>query len=103
VKIREVVIGYQTYTVEQDDDYCAGIDANALTLKDRQRIVYSSTTPKRELADTLMHEILHGICHNYLPDVDRADEEEVVTMIAHGLTQVMRDNPILFKELHKLL
>lgn len=103
MKINKLKIGYQTYTVEEDDDYCAGLGANGATLKDRQKILYSSCVPKGEVADTLIHEILHAICHSYLPDVERADEEEVVTMIAHGLTQVLRDNPTLFPELKKLL
>lgn len=103
MKIDNIKVGYQTYSVEQDDDICAGVGANALCLKDKQRILYSSTTPNKELVDTLIHEVLHAICNNYIHDIDRADEEEIVTMMAHGLTQVLRDNPTFFPELKKLL
>lgn len=43
-------------------------------------------------ANTLIHECLHAIWHTQnLPD--RSDEETVVTRVADGLVQLIRDNP----------
>jgi hypothetical protein len=51
-----------------------------------------------ELADTVLHEALHGVykfrtlkCGED-EDAD-AHEERVVTNVAHGVTQIFRDNP----------
>jgi hypothetical protein len=54
-----------------------------------------------EIADTLLHETLHAIWRHYALD-DNAEEERAVTLLAHGLTQVLRDNRDLltFLEAH---
>lgn len=48
-----------------------------------------------EEADTVIHEIMHGIC--YLMNLDLSDEmeEHVVRKLATGLTQAFVDNPNL--------
>lgn len=48
-----------------------------------------------EMADTIVHEILHGVF--YLMDVGLSSEQEefVVRKVATGLTQVLMDNPHL--------
>lgn len=53
------------------------------------------------IADTLIHEILHGIYRTYSVSDDDG-EERVVSVMATGLTQVFRDNPRLVKWLHDL-
>lgn len=39
---------------------------------------------------TLLHEILHGIIYHAVGEIE--DEENVVTMLAKGLYQVLQDN-----------
>lgn len=50
--------------------------------------------------DTLIHEILHGI-HRCCGLDDSSTEEAVVTGLATGLTQVLRDNPGLINWLYR--
>ena len=102
-KLTKLVIGSQTYTVGFDNTHLSPFGAVGVTHKDTQRIILADNLPNDAIADTLIHEVLHAICHNYIPDVDDSDEEKVVTQIAHGLTQVIRDNPQLMKEVAKLL
>jgi len=102
ITFKKLKVGYQTYDIKACGDL-ADRGEMGVTYKNRQLIEYSPNLQPRELADTLIHEILHCICHSYIPDVQRADEEEVVTMLAHGLTQVLRDNPKVFPEISKLL
>lgn len=65
------------------------------------RIVLDKRQTAAELADTLMHEVLHAIwAHAALPR--RAAEERVVTAFANGLTGLARDNPGLFAHLEAL-
>jgi len=45
-------------------------------------------------AETLLHEIMHGVYWAYGID-DKDDEERVVSTMAAGLQQVWRDNPEL--------
>ena len=43
--------------------------------------------------NTVVHETLHAVWHSAnLPD-EGVDEEDVVTCLANGLQQVLRDNP----------
>ena len=45
--------------------------------------------------DTLLHEVMHANCWAYNIH-DEHDEERVVTTMALGMMQVMRDNPMLW-------
>tara|TARA_R100001086_G_scaffold249777_1_gene190883 strand:- start:16209 stop:16538 length:330 start_codon:yes stop_codon:yes gene_type:complete len=102
-KTRKLKIGYQTYTFKENTDVLKELGICARCHKDNQRIEYRTDFPASEVADSVIHEVLHAIVHSYIYDVDGADEEETVTMIAHGLTQVIRDNPKFWKELTKML
>jgi hypothetical protein len=55
-----------------------------------------------ESADTLLHEVLHCLWRAF--DLGLEDEEEhIVSVLATGLTTVMRDNPQLFPALQKIV
>lgn len=54
--------------------------------------------PKQRLAETLMHEIFHGLWHvtGLRNDSNGPDEEEhAVTVLSMAMTQLIRDNPVL--------
>jgi hypothetical protein len=56
-------------------------------------LVHAHQTPF-ELADTVIHELLHAIVDERdLHDVLGDREEPVVRALAHGLTALFRDNP----------
>lgn len=46
-----------------------------------------------ELADTVFHETLHGICSSMRLGLDRDTEEKVVSALATGILGVLQDNP----------
>ena len=48
------------------------------------------------LITVLLHEILHGIFYHYLEDYTE-NEEHIVTQLAKGLYQVLKENPELTK------
>ena len=52
------------------------------------------------LITVLLHEILHGIFYHYLEDYTE-NEEHLVTQLAKGLYQVLKENPELIKLINK--
>ena len=48
---------------------------------------------------TLIHEILHGIANH--AELEIADEERVITVLARGVYQVLKDNPAMFADSDK--
>lgn len=58
--------------------------------------------PGTETVDSIIHEVLHGIWR--MMDLEMEEEEEhIVTVLATGLTTVMRDNPDLFLKLQDMV
>lgn len=47
-------------------------------------------------AETLIHELLHGIFHTMLPDLDGDQSENMVLKMSAGLATLIRDNPDVF-------
>jgi hypothetical protein len=73
------------------------IDFNDLTIK------LCLKNDKQRIAETLIHEILHGIIHtNPVHKLDDELEESVVINLAYGLSSVIRDNPGLFGKIEAL-
>lgn len=99
----KIRIGFQEYDLIRNDEGLKTAGYLGLTRKDDGTIEYFAGTDPGTLADTLIHEVLHGIVHNYFYQVEGMDEEGVVTMMAHGLTQVIKDNPEFVKVITKLL
>lgn len=97
--IKSARIGYRTY------HFKAWGEAEVATTEsfgqcDRQRgIIYvCDQFDPAVVADTLIHEVLHAIWHEYgMQDDDK--EERTVHMMATGLTQLFRDNPALIRYL----
>jgi len=56
-----------------------------------------------EVMNTILHEIIHGICYKLQIDqIDKhADKEKIVHLLATGLNAVLNDNPELFFEVVK--
>jgi hypothetical protein len=68
--------------------------------------VRTKRRPEPFVANTLLHEIFHGIfytsgLHN-VPGLGDDVEEMVVTCLANGLSQVLRDNPEIKKLLRQM-
>lgn len=73
-------------------DTCKGRIQLAIKQKDNpeELIAYD------RLITVLLHEILHGIFYHYLEDYTE-NEEHIVTQLAKGLYQVLKENPELIK------
>lgn len=56
-----------------------------------------------EVVDSIIHEVLHGLCHMFQAGLEPDVEERVVSVLATGLTTVMRDNPDLMYSLQDML
>lgn len=50
-----------------------------------------------ELVNTVIHEILHGIIHEYEIEMDGRIEERLVRCLSEGLTDVCKENPNLLE------
>lgn len=45
--------------------------------------------------ETLLHEILHALCDAWGAGLEDEAEEHIVGVLSTGLTQVLRDNPVI--------
>lgn len=86
----KIKIGWREYTVEkgekrfcQSGDLCGEIDYGA-------KVIYLyEGLDNEEMANTFLHEIIHGI-FEYM---GREQDEGLVVALTEGLYQVLRDNP----------
>lgn len=93
-------IGYETYTVipmasTAEDEGSFSSEANTIKAKVEGR-------GSRAIANTLLHEILHGIFYQSGLGETCQQEEAVVNSLANGLSQVMRDNPEAMRRILKM-
>ncbi|MGN1138918.1 MAG: hypothetical protein ACI4RM_05670 [Ruminococcus sp.] len=94
----KVKIGGFSFSVKRIDEtfIVNGIECDGCCNKGEQIIKVSKTGSLEHQQMVFLHEILHGIYDNYVPD-NSYDEETIVTQMANGLYQVLVDNPEIFK------
>jgi len=102
LKSKRIKVGAQIYSIIKDDFMYEKEQLLGQCYKDKSVIRYAGGMPIDVTVDSVLHEILHAIWWNYL-DEEETTEERAVTMLSHGLVQVMRDNKKLFNELRDLL
>lgn len=102
IKTKKLKIGYQNYKLVNNTEVLSRNNMHGLCHKDQGVIEYNTTYGPQALADTLVHEVLHAIWFLHL-DEEEVEEEKAVTMLAHGLCQVIKDNPKFIKEVQGLL
>lgn len=100
----KVKIGYKTFDVIPWDEESNKVSGSRRSLGETHfgpsQIFVDTTGKGEETANTLLHEILHGIYHIY--NIQQGDEEErVVNTFANGMIQVFQDNPDLLTYLKK--
>ena len=100
--IESLRIGYRTYMVQEwGEAELLATESYGQCDKQRGIIYYCTHLDSIVVADTLVHEILHAIWHEYnLQDSD--NEERTVHSIGNALIQVWYDNPELIKYITKL-
>ena len=90
-----VKIGYRSFSIEPfPNGFCDKLDGQTDFENLTVRLNAGSLPPVKSC--TLLHEILHVIWDDAsLKDED--GEERVITALANGLSQVIRDNPDVIK------
>lgn len=91
---KKIKIGPYDYAVVILDKSEARGNYGAFVSEDQEIRLRDSFRSPHMMADTLLHEVLHGVwfVHGI---VARDGEERIIGQMATGLTQVLRDNPDL--------
>lgn len=98
--LNKVKIGGNEYTFEYLNDPKHG-DANVygyITYGNRRIVLQKNMPNNTQHLNTLLHEIIHGV----LEERGVTHKEELVVHLGNGLTQLLRDNPSLRREIDKL-
>ena len=69
----------------------------------KQIIALEALQPTKEMVDTIIHEIFHGIIKEYEIPLDGRKEERFVRDLATGITDVLQNNPKLTAWIKKRL
>ena len=91
-----IKIGYKDYKLEEWKQTVASAnEAHGQFFQKEGIIGYVSDEKGVSHANTILHEVLHGITYQWHMDLDERTEEKVVNGIANGLIPVFVDNPTL--------
>jgi len=94
----DVRIGYKDYTLRFVEGLMNKSDTMGECFKTLGIIEIDKSLSEIEMANTIIHEIMHAVHHThglgYMGNTEDA-EERVINSLGNGLTQVFRDNPEL--------
>lgn len=93
---RKLKIKRSTWQVKFDESIEKTDDAVGLCVFSSKKILISPNQDSNDLADTLLHEILHAIWPTDLCG-DKL-EEKLVARLAGSLLQILQDNKLKFKK-----
>lgn len=97
---KSVRAGYATYKIEEWPSELATAAQRLGEADHLNHIIRVRTDLNHaELANTLLHEVLH--CAYQVGAAEDGDEEKIVTIMANQLTQIIQDNPKLWKWITK--
>ena len=103
--IPKIKVLHRSYEVKPFDPHDIATNGHYGRTHHREQIIYlDMNAASTELADTLLHEVMHAVinCMGINAGGDQ-DEENVVNSLSHGLTTVFHDNPKLLDEIKGLL
>lgn len=92
----DIRVGYKDFKIKFIEDLNDRAEAVGMCFKQKGIIEIEKSLIAVEMANTLMHEVLHAIHYVHgLSEMgqDENSEERIVNSLANGLTQVFRDNP----------
>jgi len=95
---KKIKIGYQNYELDFWPETFARTEQaeGEFFAKDQKIGVRDNDLNKVHGANTVLHEVLHGVVYQYgLCDVVKENEERLVNTMANGLMSVFVDNPWL--------
>ena len=84
-------VGAMEYSVEINNDFLDGLNAHGATDNNGLQIRLNDIAPLVQRQDTALHEAIHAVNRVYCQGA--ALSEEQTSALAHGLLQVLRDNP----------
>ncbi len=91
----EILIDNNLFVIEAVDSDAVDGNLGEMSGKNKRiRLAYEQTPS--DLVDTFWHEVLHAViaCRGRgVLKLKEADEEAVISVLAGGIVQVMRDNP----------
>ena len=91
----KIKIGCLTYVVKEIDEQLADArDIYGNINHNEQVISLRKNLSKERRKEVLLHEVMHGICNQWL-DLKTEEEEKFVEAVSYGLACVFRDNPKL--------
>tara|TARA_R100001530_G_scaffold28568_1_gene22598 strand:- start:273 stop:608 length:336 start_codon:yes stop_codon:yes gene_type:complete len=95
IKLPEKIkIGYQDYVFQEwGKNLASSNEAYGEFFQKEKAIGLSKTDTGISHANTLLHELLHGVMFQWNTNLSEKDEEKTCSTIANGLTTIMRDNP----------
>src|SRR6056300_248137 len=95
-KEKQIKIGYQNYQLDfWPESFASSEQAEGEFFSKEQRIgVRDKDLNTAHGANTVLHEVLHGVVYQYgLCEVVKESEERIVNTLANGLMSVFVDNP----------
>ena len=91
-----IKIGYQDYRFQEWEKHLASSNEAYGEFFQKEKVIgLANNDTGISHANTLIHEILHGIMYQWNTNLTEKEEEKVCTTIANGLITVIRDNPWL--------
>ena len=98
----KIKIGYRNYKLEEWKQTVANAnEAHGQFFAKEGVIGYTAEEKGVSHANTMLHELLHGIIYQWSIELGEKEEEHLVNALSNGLTTVLVDNPKLmdyFKE-----
>ena len=95
-------IGRKTYTVHYKTRLSENTLGWCIYAKDGKGRI-EIKRKQGDIADTIIHEVLHAICDDQKLKLEHEEEERIVGALANGLTRFLRDNPEFREKLVGLL
>lgn len=101
-------IGYKDFTVSFVDKVDKGKSLGSCQpyagrTKYKGQIKIAKRLPKREKANTVLHEVMHAIIYAQGVEYTEKEEEQAVTAFTNGLIALMRDNPKFMAEIQRMV
>lgn len=89
-----IKVGYRTYRILpwEEGDAAENNRLGEISYRAGEIRINDGRAPQ-ERAETILHEILHALLYDSGMNLDREEEEKVVSVLAPRLTALFHDNP----------
>ena len=107
IKATKLTIGSKVYSIKQSTAYSINNNLGQVEMHKRAITLNFESDKHKfidEILDTYLHEIMHVVfAHSSLnDDIEREQEEKIVTSLSTSLTEVLIRNPDILKDINKL-